>query len=88
MTWPIPNYTDPVTRPNTVSLIACICGPITMAMLTARLWVRIFHQHNPGWDDWLVVAGTVCLYDIRRYEHAKRFQILTIAATVLFPLGE
>lgn len=57
--WPTPNYVNPNTRPNTVLLVACICGPITFAMLMARLWVRMFHHHNPGWDDWLVVAGTV-----------------------------
>lgn len=61
LTWPIPNYANPTTRPNTVLVIACICGPITFAILMARLWVRIFHQRNPGWDDWLAVAGTVRL---------------------------
>ncbi|KAF9697496.1 hypothetical protein EKO04_004194 [Ascochyta lentis] len=69
--WPTPNYINPVTRPNTMFVVACICGPITFAMLMARLWVRIFHQRNPGWDDWLVIAGT----------------IPTIACTVLFPLA-
>ncbi|KAJ4984950.1 hypothetical protein SVAN01_09556 [Stagonosporopsis vannaccii] len=57
--WPRPNYTNPTTRPNTILVLSCICGPVTFAMLMARLWVRIFHQRNPGWDDWLVVAGTV-----------------------------
>lgn len=61
LTWPTPNYANPTTRPNTVLVIACICGPITFAILMARLWVRIFHQRNPGWDDWLAVAGTVRL---------------------------
>ncbi|KAF2623795.1 hypothetical protein BU25DRAFT_477280 [Macroventuria anomochaeta] len=69
--WPTPNYVNPTTRPNTILLITCICGPVTFAMLMARLWVRLFHQRNPGCDDWLVVAGT----------------IPTIAATVLFPLA-
>ncbi|KAF3041395.1 hypothetical protein E8E12_009574 [Didymella heteroderae] len=40
-------------------------------MLMARLWVRIFHQRNPGWDDWLAVAGTMA----------------TLGATCLFPLA-
>ncbi|KZM27383.1 hypothetical protein ST47_g1470 [Ascochyta rabiei] len=69
--WPTPNYVNPVTRPDTMLLVACVCGPITFAMLMARLWVRIFHQRNPGWDDWLVVAGT----------------IPTIACTVILPLA-
>lgn len=58
--WPIGNYINPTTRPNTILLTACICGPITCTMLMTRLWVRMFHQRNPGWDDWLMVAATVC----------------------------
>ncbi|KAJ8115165.1 hypothetical protein OPT61_g3127 [Boeremia exigua] len=69
--WPTPNYVNPITRPNTMLVAACIFGPFTFAMLMARLWVRIFHQRNPGWDDWLMVAGT----------------IPTIAATSIFPLA-
>ncbi|KAF1931325.1 uncharacterized protein M421DRAFT_56758 [Didymella exigua CBS 183.55] len=69
--WPAPNYVNPTTRPNTIFVIACVCGPVTFAMLMARLWVRIFHQRNPGWDDWLVVAGT----------------IPTIAATCMLPIA-
>lgn len=40
-------------------LVSCIWGPITVALLFARLWVRIFHQRNPGWDDWLMLAAIV-----------------------------
>ncbi|KAH6621989.1 hypothetical protein C7974DRAFT_214334 [Boeremia exigua] len=69
--WPLPNTVNPEYRPNTVFLVACICGPLTFVMLMARLWVRIFHQRNPGWDDWLVTAGT----------------IPTIAATFVIPLA-
>ncbi|KAF2129007.1 hypothetical protein P153DRAFT_341421 [Dothidotthia symphoricarpi CBS 119687] len=57
--WPTPNYINPITRPNTVLLLACICGPITVATLLARLWVRIFLQRTPGWDDWLMLIATV-----------------------------
>lgn len=57
--WPTPNYVNPVTRPNTVLYVACIGSFITFTMLMARCWVRFFHQRNPGWDDCLVLAGTV-----------------------------
>jgi hypothetical protein len=59
LSWPRPNFVDPVTRPNTMLIAACVCGPITIGLLLARLWVRIFHQRNPGWDDWLMLAATV-----------------------------
>jgi hypothetical protein len=59
LSWPRPNFVDPETRPNTMLIAACICGPITVGLLLARLWVRIFHQRNPGWDDWLMLAATV-----------------------------
>lgn len=60
LSWPKPNYIDPETRPKTIFLLAYILGPITIGMLLARLWVRIFHQRSPGWDDWMMLAATVC----------------------------
>jgi hypothetical protein len=86
--WPTPNYVNPITRPNTVLLVACICGPITFTMLMARLWVRIVYQRNSGWDDWLVVAGTVSSHNNCNDHCTDPFQIPTIAVTVLFPLGK
>jgi hypothetical protein len=60
LSWPKPNYVDPEQRSNTMLLVACICGPITIGLMLARLWVRIFHQRTSGWDDWLMLAATVC----------------------------
>jgi hypothetical protein len=60
LNWPKPNYVDPETRSNTMLLVACICGPITIGLMLARLWVRIIHQRTAGWDDWLMLAATVC----------------------------
>ena len=57
--WPAPNYINPDTRPDTILYVACIVGPITFFMLMTRLWVRVYHQRNAGWDDWLMVAATV-----------------------------
>ncbi|KAF2024511.1 hypothetical protein EK21DRAFT_78572 [Setomelanomma holmii] len=71
LSWPAPNYINPEKRPNTVTLLAVVCGPITIALLLARLWVRIFHQRNPGWDDWFMLAATLPL----------------IALTVLLPIA-
>ncbi|KAL5121437.1 hypothetical protein ACEQ8H_000508 [Pleosporales sp. CAS-2024a] len=71
LTWPPPNHVDPERRPKTILLTACIMGPLTVGLLLARLWVRIFHQRNTGWDDWFMLAAT----------------IPTIALTILIPLA-
>jgi hypothetical protein len=55
--WPKPNYIDPVTKPKYVLVLACILGPISLAMLLVRFWVRLRIQQNPGWDDWLMLAS-------------------------------
>ena len=59
LSWPAPNFVNPETKGNTLVLIACIWGPLTIVLLFVRLWVRIFHQRNPGWDDWLMLAAIV-----------------------------
>lgn len=59
LAWPIPNYKDPSTQPRYVLAFSCIIGPISIAFLCARLWVRIHMQRNAGWDDWLMLAAAV-----------------------------
>lgn len=59
LSWPRPNYIDPIKRPKTVLVVACVFGPLTIALLLARLWVRIRIQRNAGVDDWLMVAAIV-----------------------------
>lgn len=57
--WPTPNYVDPPTRSPYVLITACILGPISVALLFARLYVRIRMQRNAGLDDWLMLAALV-----------------------------
>ncbi|KAF2677970.1 hypothetical protein K458DRAFT_377526 [Lentithecium fluviatile CBS 122367] len=57
LSWPTPNYANPVTRPKTILILACVLGPLTICLLLARLWVRIRMQSNAGLDDWLMVAA-------------------------------
>ncbi|KAI4646261.1 uncharacterized protein J4E78_009182 [Alternaria triticimaculans] len=71
LSWPTPNYVNPTLRPNAVLWIACVLGPITVVMTLVRLWVRIFHQRCPGWDDWLMLAALPPV----------------IALTVIYPLA-
>ncbi|KAH7085478.1 hypothetical protein BKA63DRAFT_18643 [Paraphoma chrysanthemicola] len=57
LSWPKPNYIDPITKPKYVLVFSCILGPISIAMLLARLWVRLRIQRSVGWDDWLMLAS-------------------------------
>ncbi|KAF2832732.1 hypothetical protein CC86DRAFT_401479 [Ophiobolus disseminans] len=71
LSWPPPNLVDPETRPNTMTILACVLGPITLALFLARFWVRTLHQRNAGWDDWIMLAA----------------MILTMALTVMLPIA-
>ncbi|KAH4057468.1 hypothetical protein HBH64_059660 [Parastagonospora nodorum] len=68
--WPRPNYDDPITKPKYVLVFSCILGPISLALLVARLWVRLRIQKSAGWDDWLMFASWFPM----------------MALTVIFPL--
>ncbi|ORY11708.1 hypothetical protein BCR34DRAFT_513451 [Clohesyomyces aquaticus] len=57
LSWPAPNYINPETRGKGVLIVACIFGPLSTALLLARLWARIRIQRNTGLDDWLMVLA-------------------------------
>jgi hypothetical protein len=59
LSWSTPNYHNPVTQPKYVLVFSCVVGPISIALLLARLWVRIRMQNSAGWDDWLMLAAAV-----------------------------
>jgi hypothetical protein len=72
LSWPKPNFENPTLRPDTVLWLSCILGPLTVGLLLVRLWVRIFHQRSPGWDDWLMLAATVRLIRSALWIHTNR----------------
>ena len=86
--WPAPNYNDPVTQPKHVLVFSCIIGPISVALLFARLWVRIHMQHNAGWDDWLMLAAAVSGPVLLSVGYPLTRQLPMSALTVIFPLGK
>ncbi|KAK7185673.1 integral membrane protein [Paraphaeosphaeria sporulosa] len=61
LSWPTPNYMNPVTRPRVATILSCVFGPLTTLLLFARLWVRIRVQQNAGLDDWLMIAAIVSI---------------------------
>jgi hypothetical protein len=64
--WPAGNYDNPITRPKHILILSCVLGPISVAVLFARLWVRMRMQRNAGLDDWLMLAALV-----RRFPRVK-----------------
>ncbi|CAI6342485.1 unnamed protein product [Periconia digitata] len=71
LSWPVPHYDEPVTRPMVSTMLACILGPISLFVVFARLWVRVYMQHNPDLDDWAMLAAVPFI----------------IALTIMLPLG-
>jgi hypothetical protein len=69
--WPLPNYENPPERAHHVLICACVLGPISIAILFARLWVRIRLQRNAGLDDWLMLAAFVRTYPTPHTHMAK-----------------
>jgi len=87
LSWPQPNLIDPEMKPNTITVLAYVFGPLTILLFLARLWVRVFHQQNPGWDDWVMLAAMVRNSIPRRDITNITSQIPTIASTVITPIG-
>ncbi|KAF2477633.1 uncharacterized protein BDR25DRAFT_274930 [Lindgomyces ingoldianus] len=57
LSWPKPNYVDPVTRgPGLIIVELCIL-PFALLCVGLRLWVRIGWLHKSWWDDWLMVVA-------------------------------
>jgi hypothetical protein len=57
--WPPANYIDPPTRSNAILVTACILGPLTLFIVSARLWARFIIQRNPGLDDYLIALALI-----------------------------
>ncbi|KAI1637769.1 hypothetical protein F4809DRAFT_603289 [Biscogniauxia mediterranea] len=60
LTWPTPNYVDPVTRGPALIIIQLIVCPVALICLALRLWVRMSRLKRCWWDDWLMIAAAVC----------------------------
>jgi hypothetical protein len=57
--WPPANYTNPPTRSNAIIVTACILGPLTLLIVSARLWARFIIQRNAGLDDYLIALALI-----------------------------
>jgi hypothetical protein len=59
LTWPKPNYVNPVTRGDAWVWIYIVLVVISTAVAAARLYCRIYIQKWFGWDDGLIILGVV-----------------------------
>lgn len=55
--WPKPNYVDPVTQGPALSCVCIIFSSLSLAIVTARTYSRIFITKAPGIDDLLVAIA-------------------------------
>ncbi|TGO85274.1 hypothetical protein BPOR_0413g00010 [Botrytis porri] len=55
--WPVPNYTNPITRGNGVLIVTSILFPLALSMIIIRLYTRLVMSKSFGLDDWLIIAA-------------------------------
>jgi hypothetical protein len=57
--WPAPNYVNPENRGMALLVTELIFMPLSMVVVMARMYVRVFLAQF-GLDDWLMLAAMVC----------------------------
>lgn len=59
MTWPKPNYVDPITRGSTLMVVELTLLPIAMIVVFLRMWVRVAWLKKAWYDDYLMLLALV-----------------------------
>ncbi|KAJ4367472.1 hypothetical protein N0V83_007055 [Neocucurbitaria cava] len=59
ITWPKPNYVDPVTRGPALMIVELTLLPLAMIVVFLRMWVRVRWLHKSWYDDYLMVAAMI-----------------------------
>lgn len=57
LSWPKPNYVDPVTRGPSLMIVELTLLPIAMIVVFLRMWVRIGWLHKSWYDDYLMILA-------------------------------
>jgi len=62
LSWPKPNYVNPVTRGPGMLAVSCIFLPLSMISVSLRIYRRTIQANQFGWDDgFIVLAFVYCL---------------------------
>ncbi|TDZ18971.1 hypothetical protein Cob_v008051 [Colletotrichum orbiculare MAFF 240422] len=59
LSWPRPNYADPVKRGPSLLIIEIVFLGIALTCLGLRMYVRLVKIRRAWWDDWLMVAASM-----------------------------
>ncbi|KAH7348802.1 hypothetical protein BKA65DRAFT_268044 [Rhexocercosporidium sp. MPI-PUGE-AT-0058] len=59
ISWPAPNYKDPVTTGPSNVVITCIFYPLVCVIIWIRCYTRLRISRSFGLDDWLILASMV-----------------------------
>jgi hypothetical protein len=59
LTWPVPNYENPVTRGNSITVLSAIFISISVTFVALRLYVRLCIKKWFGLDDIFVILALV-----------------------------
>ncbi|KAH1499024.1 hypothetical protein LV164_004613 [Aspergillus fumigatus] len=57
LTWPTPNYVDPLTRGNGALIVNIVCLSFAFVVTLLRLYTRLKITYSPGLDDALIVIA-------------------------------
>lgn len=60
MSWPLPNYVNPVTRGGAVLIVNIVTIIVAFLVTCLRLFTRFRITCTPGLDDILIVIALVC----------------------------
>lgn len=66
LSWPRPNYKDPVTTGPANVIITCIFYPLVCIIIGIRCYTRLRISRSFGWDDWLILGAMVGLLEVGR----------------------
>jgi hypothetical protein len=58
-TWPAPNYVNPESKGNQLLVVSSVFAILAIAVVLARLWVRVKIQRNAGIDDLFIFLALV-----------------------------
>ena len=60
LSWPQPNYIDPVRRGPALVAVNCVLLPLALIVVGLRLYTRLIIVHSAGLDDVFIGLASVC----------------------------
>jgi len=86
LSWPIPNYTNPVTRGNALVVVNAIFITLVVLVVALRLYTRIWIKRWFGADDYfilLALVGRDAVSPLLSHAYCLKFFTIGLTAVVL-----